>query len=372
MSVVAHSVSSMAAIIHAVCSLQPRITQFGGEKRKLAMSSGGYLRIQNLSPICATGESRLLANFGCLKQQSVGLRGSFFRDFRVLQQRRLCGVGVQGARAKLEDNKKRGGSSKVEKPLLDDDTAQLAVSLPLGLASFEGLYLVGWLASLRGLLPRGYFAAADLLLCGLMFANCAFGWYALEHSRSEIEEAKPANKKVKSKLKAVGPGLFEMVFSLVFSFIPFANTFLWFRFTSKQKHLPAKAKAAILANAFIYEGPRFFALLLLFSGGLRVFLQVGLVSNLALVFGALHRPFEESRIKNEKVLLEVSRSKKIGGKKEEKPKEISAEERERIARLKELEEFDMLLAQRPGRSDSISSFQSKLHFPHQVMFVLTF
>lgn len=232
--------------------MQPRIAhvaQFGGERRKLAMSSA---RIQNLSPICATGESRSLANFGFLKHQSVGLRGSFFRNFRVLQQRRLS-VEVQGARAKLEDNKKRGGSNGVEKPLLDDDTAQLAVSLPLGLASFETLYLVGWVASLRGLLPRGYFAAADLILGGLMFANCAFAWYAMEHSRSEIEAAKPVNKKVKSKLKAVGPGIFELVSSLVFSFIPFANTFLWFRFTSKQRHLPAKAKAAILANAFIYE-----------------------------------------------------------------------------------------------------------------------
>lgn len=99
---------------------------------------------------------------------------------------------------------------------------------------------------------------------------------------------------------------------------------------------------------------------------MRVFLQVGLISNLALVFGALHRPLEESRIKNEKVLLEVARTKKIGGKKEEKPKEISAEEREKIARLKELEEFDMLLAQRSGLSDSISSFRGKLQFPQHV------
>jgi hypothetical protein len=141
--------------------------------------------------------------------------------------------------------------------------------------------------------------------------------------------------------------LVDMGFSLAVSFLPFANLFLWLKFAGRQKHLSAKAKAALVANALIYEGPRLFGLLLLLSGGLWVLLQVGLVSNVALILSALHRPFEEARIKNEKVLMEVSGAKMMGGKKgqAQKPKEISAEEKERIARLKELEEFDMLLAQ---------------------------
>lgn len=294
-------------------------------------------------------------------QQSIG-RGRFFRSIAISQTpRRLCGFELHAARAEIKKTSKKDDND-FEISLrngVEDNLAQLAVSLPLGLASFEGLILVGWVTSLRGLLPgaRGFFAAADLILCGIMFANCVVGWYALEHSRSGIE--KLPRRKITGKLKAVGPGLLDMTSSLALSFIPLANFFLWFRFASKQRHLPVKTRAAVVANAFIYEGPRFFALFLLLSGGLRVFLQVGLVSNVALLFGALHRPFEEARIKNEKVLMEVSGAKKIGGKKGQgqkpKAKEISAEERERIDRLKELEEFDILLAQSSSRSDSVSS-----------------
>lgn len=302
--------------------------------------------------------SLLVAN----KTQSVALRGMFFGKFVIptLQRRprRLRGFELYSARAGIKKKVEKAVSDfevslqDGNAPGLEDDLSQLAVSLPLGLASFEGLFLVGWVASLRGLLPgsRGFFGAADLILCGVMFANCVVGWYALEHSRSEIDGL-PKEKRAR-KVKAAGPGLVDMGFSLAVSFIPFANLFLWLKFATRQRHLSAKAKAALVANALVYEGPRLFALLLLFSGGLWVFLQVGLVSNVALLLSALHRPFEEARIKNEKVLMEVSRAKMIGGKKgqDQKPKEISAEEKERVARLKELEEFDMLLAQRsaPG------------------------
>lgn len=340
--------------------------QFEGERRKLAINSLTASEIRNSLPTRARrGLVLAIATSGRAEHPSIG-RGSFFRNFTVLQKRRLHGVELQAARARSKKNKNRGDINDFEISLLEDDLPQLAVSLPLGLASFEGLFLVGWLASLRGLLPRDFFAAADLILCGIMFANCVVGWYALEHSRSGIEELKPRGK-MRSKLKAAGPGLFEIASSLVLSFIPFANLFLWFRFASNQRHLPPKGRAAVLANALIYEGPRIFALLLLLSGGLRVFLQVGLVSNVALLFGALHRPFEEARVKNEKVLLEVSRTQKIGGKKgqDQKAKEISAEERERIDRLRELEEFDMLLAQSAPRSDSVSSGQSTFQFLQQ-------
>lgn len=287
------------------------------------------------------------------RKQSIALRGRFLGKVATTLQswpRTVRGFELYSARAGI---KKKGGGKGVsdfEVSLQDGgapELSQLAVSLPLGLASFEGLYLVGWVASLRGLLPgsRGFFGAADLILCGVMFANCVVGWYALEHSRSEIEEL-PKEKKAR-KVKAAGPGLVDMGFSLAVSFLPFANLFLWLKFAGRQKHLSAKAKAALVANALIYEGPRLFSLLLLLSGGLWVLLQVGLVSNVALILSALHRPFEEARIKNEKVLMEVSGAKMMGGKKgqAQKPKEISAEEKERIARLKELEEFDMLLAQ---------------------------
>ncbi|KAG0585610.1 hypothetical protein M758_2G024500 [Ceratodon purpureus] len=287
-------------------------------------------------------------------RRSSALRGRFLGEFVVADvQRRAFRLRGLGVRAGIKKEVERAVSEfevGLQEGRPEDDLSQLAVSLPLGLASFEGLFLVGWVASLRGLLPgsRGFFGAADLILCGVMVANCVVGWYALEHSRSEVDGL-PKEKRAR-KVKAAGPGLVDMGFSLAVSFIPFANLFLWLKFATKQRHLSAKAKAALVANALVYEGPRLFALLLLFSGGLWVFLQVGLVSNVALFLSALHRPFEEARIKNEKVLMEVSSAKTIGGKKGPKPPEISPEEKERIARLRELEEFDQLLAQRspPG------------------------
>lgn len=290
------------------------------------------------------------------RRQSTGLRGRFLGiAVTTLQSRsrRERDFKLNSVRAEIKKKIEKVvndfgvGLQDGSAPGLEDDLSQLAVSLPLGLASFEGLFLMGWVASLRGLLPgsRGFFGAADLILCGIMFANCAVGWYALEHSRSEVDGL--VKEKRVRKVKAAGPGLVDMGFSLAVSLIPCANLFLWFKFATRQKHLSPKAKAALIANALVYEGPRLFALLLLISGGLWVFLQVGLVSNFALLLSALHRPFEEARVQNEKVLMEVSRAKMMGGKKgqEGKPQEISAEERERIARLKELEEFDMLLAQ---------------------------
>lgn len=303
-------------------------------------------------------------------QQSIG-RGNFFTNLTTVQTaRRLGTFEAHPTRAGIRKQVKRAVSDfevslqSVGAPALQDDISQLAVALPLGLASFQGLYLFGWVASLRGLLPgaRGFFAAADLILCSVMFANCVVGMYALEQSRSGVY-ALPRGQSAR-KLKAACPGFLDMVFSLAVSFIPFANLFLWFRFASGLKHLPAKAKAAVAANGFIYEMPRFFSLLLLISGGLRIFLQVWLISNVATLFSALHRPFEEARVKNERVLLEVSRAVKVAGKKahdgKPKEKEISAEERERIDRSRELEEFDMLLARSSCRDDS--AFSGKITF----------
>lgn len=88
----------------------------------------------------------------------------------------------------------------------------------------------------------------------------------------------------------------------------------------------------------------FACLLFLFSGGFFVFLQVGFVSNLAFLLSAFHWPFAEAWAKNEKVRMEVARVKRMGAKKApvQKPREISLKGKERIARLKESEEFDML------------------------------
>jgi len=243
---------------------------------------------------------------------------------------------------------------------LQGELPQLAISLPLGLASFEALFMVGWVSSLRGILPSGgagggaagFFSAGDLILCSVMFANCVVGWYALEHSRSEI--AGLPRDGWWRRVKAAQVGLWELGSSLALSFIPFANLFMWLRFAKRQEHLSARARAGIVANAWVYGGPPLFTILLLFSGGWSLWFQAGLVSNFALLMGALHRPFEEARIKNEKILMQVAKAKKTAGidKKprhagdvQQKQQEISDEEKATIERLKELEEFDMLLAQ---------------------------
>ena len=241
---------------------------------------------------------------------------------------------------------------------LEDELPQLAIALPLGLVSFEALFMVGWVSSLRGLLPgtRGFFSAGDLILCSIMLANCIVGWYALEHSRSELNSL--PREKWWSKLKVSQPGIIDYGFSLARGLIPFANLFVWLRLARRQEHLSARAKAGMVANAWVYGGPPLFTLLLLLNGGWSVFFQIGLVSNVALILGALHLPFEEARVKNEKVLMEVAKTKRSSGKLKGKdpkpvPKEISVEEKERIQRLKELEEFDMLLAQSSPREKSV-------------------
>jgi hypothetical protein len=239
---------------------------------------------------------------------------------------------------------------------LQGELPQLAISLPLGLASFEALFMVGWVSSLRGILPSsgagGFFSAGDLILCSVMFANCVVGWYALEHSRSEI--AGLPRDGWWRRVKAEQVGLWELGSSLALSFIPFANLFMWLRFAKQQEHLSARARAGIVANAWVYGGPPLFTILLLFSGGWSLWFQAGLVTNFALLMGALHRPFEEARVKNEKILMQVAKAKKTAGidKKprqaggvEQKQQEISDEEKATIERMKELEEFDMLLAQ---------------------------
>lgn len=297
-------------------------------------------------------------------QQRIG-RGSFFSTITTLQTpRRLRGFQLHGTRAGIKKKVKKAfddfgvGLQNGNTPEFPDYISQLAVSLPLRLASFEALYLLCWVASLRGLLPGSgiFFAAAEQIVNFIIFFNCGVGLYAMRHSFRGICELP---HKLTRKLKLAKPGFLDIVFSLALSFVPFANLFLWFRFASKQRHLSAKAKAAVAANAFIYEGPRLFSVLLILSGGLRVFAQVFAVCNAATVFGALHRIFEEARIKNEKVLTEVSRVKKIAEKKahDQKPKEKEtiAEEKERIDRLRELEEFDMLLAQSSSRIDSAFS-----------------
>lgn len=174
----------------------------------------------------------------------------------------------------------------------------------------------------------------------------------MEHSRSEI--AGLPRDGWWRRVKAAQVGLWELGSSLALSFIPFANLFMWLRFAKRQEHLSARARAGIVANAWVYGGPPLFTILLLFSGGWSLWFQAGLVSNFALLMGALHRPFEEARVKNEKILMQVAKAKKTAGidKKprhagdvQQKPQEISDEEKAAIERLKELEEFDMLLAQ---------------------------
>ncbi|XP_024377826.1 uncharacterized protein [Physcomitrium patens] len=358
------------ALNRAVCRVGTRYpAQFGEVKLAGgAMSSGRHML--SASAYCAQVRNSVTVAVRCRYCTHKHLRKGFLGTLRLDKQqscrvqqrvRRLRGgsvlqltrAGIEKKRIKKDvDDFEVGLQKNGGLPELPDDLSQLAVSLPLGLASFEGLFLVGWVASLRGLLPgsRGFFGAADLILCGIMFANCVVGWYALEHSRSEIDEL-PRDRKAR-KMKAAGPSLIDLGFSLGVSFIPFANLFLWLRFASRQKHLSTKEQAALVANALIYEGPRLFALLVLISGGLWVLLQVGLVSNVALLLSALHRPFEEARIRNEKVLREVVRAKELAAKEAEdkipKKKEISEEERDRIDRLRELEEFDMLLAQTPS------------------------
>lgn len=329
------------------------------------------LRTRKSARQCCRGLTSPHVSFTRLeKQQSIRVGGSFEKLTTLQVPKRSCASGVCSTRAGIKKKIKKAlndfeiSLQEESAPKLKDVPLKLAVSMPLRLASFEGLFLVGWVASLRGLLPgsRGFFAAADLILCSVMLANFAVEWYALEHSRSEIGELR---REINTrKIKAAGAGFLETAFSLALSFIPFANLFMWMRFASKQRHLPAKPKAALVASAMIYEGPRFFSLLLLISGGLRVFLQVALVSNVALLFSALHRPFAEARVKNEKILMEVSRSKRISGKKgqDQKPKEkeISAEEKERLDRLRELQEFDMLLAQRSSPDTGLFSCKASL------------
>ncbi|KAG0617142.1 hypothetical protein M758_5G167200 [Ceratodon purpureus] len=384
----------MASAIHAGLSMQLIVVhrsvhdvgrrnpaQFGLAERMGAgtmLSTSPYCIGKSNSAICSSDSMRQCCRgFAWAATSSLRLanqrrivRGRFFRNITTFQtpRRQVLGFERHSTRAGIKKKVKKAVDGfgvrlqNANTPEFPDRISQLAVSLPLGLASFQALYLVCWVANLRGLLPGSgiFFAAADQIVGFIMLFNSGVGWYAMNHSVGGVSELP---LKLTRKLKLGGPGFLDMVFSLALSFVPFANLFLWFRFASKQQHLPAKAKAAIAANAFMYEGPRFFSLLLILSGGLRVFLQVFTMCNTATVFGALHRSFEEARIKNEEVLMEVSRVKQIARKKaqDQKPKEkqTSAEEKERIDRLRELEEFDMLLAQRPSRSDSAFSAKVK-------------
>uniref|UniRef100_A0A7I4E5W0 SAM domain-containing protein n=1 Tax=Physcomitrium patens TaxID=3218 RepID=A0A7I4E5W0_PHYPA len=243
------------ALNRAVCRVGTRYpAQFGEVKLAGgAMSSGRHML--SASAYCAQVRNSVTVAVRCRYCTHKHLRKGFLGTLRLDKQqscrvqqrvRRLRGgsvlqltrAGIEKKRIKKDvDDFEVGLQKNGGLPELPDDLSQLAVSLPLGLASFEGLFLVGWVASLRGLLPgsRGFF---------------------------------------------------------------------------------------------------------------------GLVSNVALLLSALHRPFEEARIRNEKVLREVVRAKELAAKEAEdkipKKKEISEEERDRIDRLRELEEFDMLLAQTPS------------------------
>jgi hypothetical protein len=297
-------------------------------------------------------------------QQRIG-HGNFFRNITTLQTPRR---GVRG----LESVATRAGIKKKVRKAVDDfglrlleyedyTPEQVAIALPLGLAAFEGLYLLSWVANLRGLLPGSdfLFTAAELVVNGIILGNCFFGKLALSNSNIGMINLPP---ELTRKLKMASLDLMGLAFSLALSFVPFANLFQWLRFASKQRHLPVEAKAALAANAFIYEFPRLLPLLLVLSGGLGVFRQVFLVCHAATLFGSLHRVFEEARIKNERVLMEVARAKKKLASK--KPEEISAEERERIDRVKELQDFDLLLAQSSSSNDSTSSGKSTFeHLP---------
>lgn len=213
-------------------------------------------------------------------------------------------------------------AEKSELKVIVKPQSQWTVSLPLALASVEVVFLAAWIVSVRSLIPSLIFfqGAADVVLSGIMIANCVVGWYALERSRSEIDA--PA-----------APGLMDLAFSLALSFIPLANLFMWLKFAFRQRDLRAKAKASLVANALIYEAPRLLGMMFLFSGGLAVLLGIGFASKLASLLSALHRPMAEARVRNES---RIARSQQI----------ISPEEQERIARLKELTEFDTLLARR--------------------------
>jgi len=123
------------------------------------------------------------------------------------------------------------------------------------------------------------------------------------------------------------------------------NLFLWLRFANKQNSLPRESRAAFVTTTLIYEVPRLLALFFLFSEGLFAFPQIGVTSSLEFLLSAVHQPLAKVRMKTKIVLIEVVRAEKIKVQALKSKEIVSLEEKECILRLRELDEFNMLLAQ---------------------------
>ncbi|BFI34006.1 hypothetical protein AXG93_523s1020 [Marchantia polymorpha subsp. ruderalis] len=254
-------------------------------------------------------------------------------------------------RTKLEDGIQKG-FKKVGLEAQYNNLPQWSGAVPYVVVGLETVFMVTWAAGLRGrTLQVGVdYLSGDGLLIIMLGFNFVVGWLASQVSTWRVQRLAPSllPREKRSKTK---PGFFDFLVSFWINFIPFGNFLAWLRTAVKE------GRAESAANALVYIVPSLFRLVLWTQG-----ISLGRVEQVAWLLGAIHRPYDAARLRNDRLIAAVElRQEKASREKDGKdalseepqPKELTLEEMAIIQQRKELEEFDMLLAKSTNSTSAI-------------------
>ncbi|CAM6090327.1 unnamed protein product [Calypogeia fissa] len=250
-------------------------------------------------------------------------------------------------RTKLEERLQKG-FQKVGLQRQFGELPEWSAYVPLVAGGLETLVIVGWSVYAKGDLKGSstFNLSGEGLLTLLLGTNFAIGWLASQMSTWRVQALSPTL--LGRGKKAARPGIIDFMSSFVVNIIPYGNFLAWTRFAWKESNSVSSI------NALVYVVPSLVRLVLWSQG-----LAMGKVELLAWVLGAIHRPYDAARVKNEKLLdaadakIESARKAKEEKDQREKGPELTMDDMVLLQQRKELEEFDILLARSTNASTSI-------------------
>lgn len=278
----------------------------------------------------------------CRRLPTAGFRDKFRKGVRKVGRKRN----------KLEERLETG-FKKVGLERQFGELPQWSAYVPLVAGGLETLVIVGWTVYLNGDL-RGsnmFNLSGEGLLTMLLGTNFAVGWLASQMSTWRVQDLSPSL--LGRGKRAARPGVLDFMRSFFVNVIPYGNFLAWTRFAWKETS-PVSS-----LNALVYVVPSL-ARLVLWSQGL----TIGRVELLAWVLGAIHRPYDAARVKNDKLLAaanaKMKAARKVKEEKEqlEKGPELTVDEMILLQQRKELEEFDILLARSTNSTTSIPGLKT--------------
>ncbi|KAL3689573.1 hypothetical protein R1sor_015882 [Riccia sorocarpa] len=252
--------------------------------------------------------------------------------------------GPRGKRSRLEE-RIRKGFKNVGLEAQYNSLPQWSGAVPYVVVGLEALMMVAWAATgMKGRnlqLGATSFSGEGFLIITLGF-NFVIGWLASLVSTWRVKSLSPflLPQERRGKTK---PSFLDFFVSCWVNLIPFGNFLLWLRNSVKE----SRSESAV--NALVYVLPTLFRLVFWTQG-----LSLGRLEQFAWLLGAIHRPYDAARLRNERVIVAARERQRELDAKEQKKQELSVEELAFIQERKELEDFDLQLAKSANSPSAVA------------------